>query len=82
MSIWRIDYDTRLPKSASMPELKYLGEGLMCIGAIILFAIMLCITIIARLIVFAISQKKQGKKAIIPLIIAFLLILMLLFILQ
>lgn len=78
MSIGLIYYYEKLPRSGFMPGLQYLGEELTCLGASILYAIMLCITIIARLIVFAKSQKQQGKKSAIPLIliIAFVLIIM------
>lgn len=70
-------YDCLAPRGGFMPGLEYLGEELTCIGAGFLYAIMLYITIIARIIVYEKCQKSEGKKSVNPfrLIMAFTLII-------
>lgn len=70
-------YDCLAPRGGFMPGLEYLGEELTCMGAGFLYAIMLYITLIARIIVYEKRQKSEGKKSANPfrLIIAFTLII-------
>lgn len=56
-----MNYYDSLPGSGFMPGLTYLGEVLGSFASMILYIAMLIITLIIKIIIFLINNKKQGK---------------------
>ena len=63
-------YYWNLPRGGFMPGLHYISEELICFGAVIIYTVMICVNIIAKLIVFTKNQKEQGEKSAVPLILS------------
>lgn len=70
--LWR--YYESLPGYGFMSGLSYLGEVLLSVGVAILYSIVLFITMCAKVIVFEINQKREGKKYVHPCVLILALI--------
>ena len=73
LSFFLMIYFDSLPGFGFMPGLTYLGHILLCLGAIIIFAVLLTTSIVSKVIIFELKQKKENKKYFNPvfLILAF-----------